>query len=127
MSDTFTIVNNTRNSIPRVLLGKIKAEALGPEYELNLVICDAATIAELNKRYRDKNVPTDILSFPLSETAGEIYICPEESAKEAAKFDRTPENFLPFLFIHGCVHLIGHDHSATMESIEVQIRNKFGI
>lgn len=125
--NTFTIANNTREEIPRVLLEKIKNEALGGDYELTLVFTDSESIRKLNKQYRDKNAPTDILSFPLEENVGEIYICPEEARREAVKFDRPYENFLPFLFIHGLVHLKGHDHGATMESIEQQLREKFEI
>ncbi len=86
-----------------------------------------ARMKELNFMYRNKNEPTDILSFPLSKTEGEMYICLSEAKKEAKKFDRKPENFLAFLFIHGCVHLKGYDHGGTMERLEVKFRRKFKI
>ena len=82
---------------------------------------------DLNAIYRDKEIATDILSFPISNDEGEIYICPSETRKEAKKFDRTYENFFAYLFIHGCTHLKGHDHSAIMESIEVEVRRKFKV
>ena len=47
--------------------------------------------------------------------------------KEAIKFDRSYENFLAFIFIHGCVHLKGYDHGGTMEDIEIKVRNKFKV
>ena len=73
------------------------------------------------------NKPTDILSFPLSDNFGEMYINIEMTKLEAKKFERTYENFLGFLFIHGLVHLKGLDHGSTMESIEARFRKKFGI
>ena len=84
-------------------------------------------IHELNRTYRQLDKATDILSFPLSEKEGEIYICKSEADKEAPKFGRNSENFILFLYIHGLVQLKGFDHSSTMESIEAGIRKTFGI
>lgn len=106
---------------------KFKHEILGKDYDLSWAFISPEKIKKLNKTYRNINKPTDILSFPLSETEGEIYICLSESRKEAKKFDRSYENFLRFLFIHGCVHLKGYDHGSTMERIEAQFRKKFGV
>jgi ssRNA-specific RNase YbeY (16S rRNA maturation enzyme) len=44
-----------------------------------------------------------------------------------AEFDRTYENFLVFLFIHGLVHLKGYDHGDKMEKVEIKFRKKFNI
>jgi probable rRNA maturation factor len=72
-------------------------------------------------------MPTDILSFPLSENEGEIYINPATARKEAKKFDRPYDNFILFLLIHGLVHLKGYEHGAIMESIETRFRKKFKV
>ena len=100
---------------------------MGKDYKLNVIITTSAKIKNLNTIYRNKEHATDILSFPLSENEGEIYISIKETKEEAKKFGRTYENFFAFLFIHGCTHLKGHDHGAIMEGIEVEIRKKFGI
>jgi probable rRNA maturation factor len=121
------IIYETKSVLPQVPFEAIKNEILGPGYELNLVIVSHDRIKKLNTIYRDKESATDILSFPLSENEGEIYICTEEAEKERHKFDQTFENFIPFLFIHGCVHLKGYDHSSRMEAIESEYRKKFGI
>ena len=113
--------------IPRIYFAEIKDKVLGKKYRLSLIFTTPAKITGLNKIYRGKNRPTDILSFPLSKNEGEIYICPTEARKEARKFDRADANFIAFLFIHGCVHLKGHEHSSRMESIEEGIRRRFGI
>ena len=105
----------------------IKEAVLGKGYSLTLIFTDAARMKKLNTIYRDKESATDILSFPISETEGEIYMCESEAEKEAPKFDREYDNFIAFLFIHGCVHLKGHDHGSTMEDIETRLRKKFGI
>ena len=118
----FTLIRKSTATLPRVAFAVMAKKILGPKYSLSLVITTPAHMRKLNLIYRNKNKPTDILSFPLSKTEGEMYICPSEARKEMKKFDRTYKNFLGFLFIHGCVHLIGYDHSATMEGIEAKWR-----
>ncbi len=127
MSAKVSIINADNATLPRVAFDAIKDEVLGSHYELNVIFVGPKEIKKLNLMYRDKNVPTDILSFPYSDGHGEIYICLEESRKEMKKFEREFENFMSFLFIHGCVHLKGYDHSGTMEAIEEKVRAKFGI
>ncbi len=105
----------------------IKNEILGKDYDLSFSFIGPKQIQKLNKIYRNIDKPTDILSFPLNENEGEIYICKTEAKKESKKFDREYENFLTFLLIHGMVHLKGFDHGSTMESIESKFRKKFGI
>ena len=127
-----TIVNPSKAALHRAAFSRqeltaIAASILGTKYSLSLVIASPAQIQKLNLIYRDKDEPTDILSFPLSETEGEIYICTSESRREAKKFDRSYANFIKFLFIHGCVHLKGHDHGAIMESIEAEARKEFNV
>ena len=125
--DNFTLIQETRELVPRVSFVEIKNEILGKKYSLNLIITTPERIKELNTIYRNKEHATDILSFPLSENEGEIYICLEETRKMAPDFDRSFENFFAFLFIHGCTHLKGHDHGAIMEGIEANIRRKFNV
>jgi probable rRNA maturation factor len=81
----------------------------------------------INRDHHFKDKPTNILSFPLDTTTGQIFICPEYARKEAPDFERTYENYLAFLFIHGLIHLKGHDHGSIMETEEQKIRNQFGI
>jgi len=125
-----SISNTTKAKLPRLafsMLKKITDEILGSNYELSLAIVSAVHMKKLNSTHRGIEKTTDILSFPLSKTDGEMYICLSETKKESLKFDRTYENFLLFLFIHGCVHLKGFDHSSTMERIEAQFRKRFKI
>jgi probable rRNA maturation factor len=127
MSNNFRIINETRGKLPRFAYGEAKDAILGKHYDLTLIVTDSASIKKLNTIYRDKEMPTDILSFPLSKNEGEMYISPNETKKEAKKFDRTYENFFAYLFIHGCTHLKGYDHGAIMEGIEAEIRKKFNV
>ena len=126
----FDFFNDTKAKMPLSLqrtFSRMKDSVLGKKYSLSVAIVNQTKIRELNKRWREKNEPTDILSFPLSETEGEIYISPEMTKKMAHEFGRKYDNFLLFLFIHGLVHLKGYDHSAIMEDIEIKFRKKFSV
>ncbi len=125
--NTFSIHQEKQDKIPDHPYKEMKESALGKDYNLNLIFTEPEKIKKLNLIYRNKNQPTDILSFPLSENEGEIYICLEEAHKESKKFDRNFENFIAFLFIHGLIHLKGYDHGSKMENEEVKLRQEFKI
>lgn len=128
-SDTFQIHTKSKSnpSPDRLFFASIKEAILGKEYDLALILTSPEETHRLNRDYRQKDFPTDILSFPLNSFEGEIYLDIETAKKEAPKFDRPIENFLPFLFIHGCLHLKGMEHSSTMENEEKKFRKQFGI
>lgn len=121
------VVNETPSVIPSLDFKVMKDKVLGKEYDLSVVIVSREKIQALNKQYRNIDAPTDILSFPLSKTEGEIFINPEETEKMAPDFDRSYENFFAYLFIHGLVHLAGYDHGSTMENIEKKYCEYFRI
>ncbi|MDB5225092.1 MAG: hypothetical protein JWL87_44 [Candidatus Adlerbacteria bacterium] len=99
---------------------KIQAEILGPSYDLSVVFLVEKEMRKAMK-YRYEKIAgkktSNVLSFPLSKTSGEILICPD-----AAK-----PYTLAYLFIHGCLHLKGSKHSDTMEREENRILKKFGL
>lgn len=105
-------------TLPNVPFLEIKNKLLGKSYDLTLTFCTPQESQERNKTYRAKDYPTNILSFPLDEQAGEIYICLSIARRDAKKFDMSYEQFLHLLVIHGCLHLKGHDHGSTMDALE---------
>lgn len=121
------IINSNKEELFPFPFDSAKDFVLGKEYKLNLIFVDSQKMLELNSKYRNLNHSTDILSFPLEIDSGEIYMCIDEAKKEAPKFDRNLDTFIPFLFIHGLVHLKGYDHGSKMESIEAEAREKFGV
>ena len=104
--------------IPDLPFLSIKEKLLGKKYSLTVIFCTPNESKERNKLYREKDYPTNILSFPLDENEGEIYISLSTARKDAKKFDMSYQKFLHLLFIHGCLHLKGHDHGSTMEELE---------
>lgn len=99
-------------------LRDVAQKILGASYELSLVFSDETTIQQLNVQYRQKDYVPNVLSFPLSDTAGEIYICPTIAEKEAPQYTHTPSEHMRYLCIHGCLHLTGLDHGAKMDRLE---------
>ncbi len=104
---------------------EIKKDILGSRYELSLTYIGRKRAQSLNLTHRNKDYTPNVLSFPLSEVMGEIYICPDVANLEAKRFDMTPTKYNIFLFIHGCLHLKGHDHGATMDSLEQKYIRKY--
>ena len=127
MHDSLHITNKTKSTLHRVPFLAIKNAVMGKEYELSLVFVGTRRSRKLNNSYRQKDKPTNILSFILDTESGEIFITPKVAEKEAKKFDRSYTNFIAFLFIHGLFHLKGLDHGTIMETAEEKIRKQFGI
>lgn len=124
---SLSIINETKIKIPDWPYEEMLNSVLGEKYELSLVFVSEKTIHNLNKTYRQKNKPTDILTFPLTDNSGEIFIAPLSAKAESLNFNRPFDNFIAFLFIHGLWHLKGFDHSSTMESNEQKTRKEFSI
>lgn len=94
----------------------MKEAVLGKKYELSLAFVGPSESRAMTLKVKNKDKASNVLSFPLSKTSGEIIICPA-----AAK----PYS-LPYLFIHGLLHLKGYKHSDTMDGIERRLVKKFG-
>lgn len=124
---TLTVKSTLKTKPPTLPLAAIKDAILGPRYELSLAYVGATRAVTLNHTYRQKNYVPNVLSFPLSESMGEIIICPAVAKKEAPDFSLTYNNYLKYLFIHGCLHLKGHDHGATMDKLERKYCKAFNV
>ncbi len=123
----FSLLNKTKYPTPKIPFEEIKNSVLGQAYELSLVFVLEKESHALNLQYRQKDKPTNILSFPLDKETGEIFICLPYAKKEAPSFEREFTNYIAFLFIHGLIHLKGLDHGSIMEAEEEKIRKLFAI
>ena len=97
---------------------QLKNKILGEDFELSLVFISPKESHKINLTHRQKDKPTNVLSFPLSKTSGEIFLDQKTSGKDAPNFDMTPTKFLLFLVIHAMLHLKGYEHGSTMERQE---------
>lgn len=118
------------------------------DFEIALLACDDARIAALNADFRNKPVPTNVLSWPSEDLApeeeggqpygpedselGDIAIAFDTCSREAEDQGKPFADHVTHLLVHGCLHLLGYDHvldkdAARMEALEVQILAKLGV
>ena len=91
--------------------------------EISVTFVDNAQIAELNNQYRNKPMPTDVLSFPLGQDGvydvnqdtgakmlGDIVISMEKAMEQAELYGHPLQREIAFLTVHSMLHLLGYDH-----------------
>jgi rRNA maturation RNase YbeY len=109
--------------LPRLPFALLGEEILGKTYDLSIALVDKKKSREINKKYRGKDKPTNVLSFPLSKKKGELVLCPdlikEESRNPEKNFGKNFRELFGFLVIHGMLHLKGMSHSSRMEKAEI--------
>jgi probable rRNA maturation factor len=106
--------------------------AAGLKGQVNVLITTSAEIKSLNRRFRGKDKPTDVLSFPAGpdaekQLAGEIAISAEIATKNARALGHSPAEEVKILVLHGVLHLRGYDHecdNGQMARREKQLRAK---
>lgn len=121
------ISNTTQTQFPlsTPVLEKISNEILGTSYDASLVIVGEKKARTLNQEYRGKDYIPNILSFPIDETMGEIFLNPKTAQVEAPKFNLDSNSYLYYLIIHSMLHLKGFDHSDEMSAKENFYMKKF--
>lgn len=122
-----TSIIRIAHHIPNHPYAKIAERILGVKYELSLAFIGEKRAQTLNVTHRGQTYVPNVLSFPLESHTGEIYICPEIAKREAKKYAMTVNGYIGFLFIHGCLHLKGYDHGATMEKAEQKYVRDFDL
>ena len=116
---------NTTRSAYKVPFEKIKNDILGKHYQLSLALVGEKRARAINQESRKRNYVPNVLSFPLGQNAGEIYLTPKVAKREAKSFDHTEREHLVFLYIHGLLHLKGFDHGSRMEALEQKFLKKY--
>jgi probable rRNA maturation factor len=100
--------------------------------EVSVRITSSQELQALNRRFRGKNKPTDVLSFPsdVPETAGDIAISRDIAAANAKALGHTLTTELKVLILHGLLHLAGYDHESDngkMLKCESELREYFNL
>ncbi len=117
----------------RAWLGRVVA-ALEPEARSFAVrFCGDATIRRLNREFRGKDQPTDVLSFPGGYTPeglhlGDVVVSVPTARRQAAALGHPVERELRELLLHGVLHCLGYDHATdggAMDRLEVRLRRRF--
>lgn len=120
-------ISKKAKACPRLPYEEIKDKILGKSYELSLTFIGEKRAYDLNHIHRKADYTPNVLSFPLADTVGEIYITPQVAKREAKKFGMTVRGFIGYLFIHGLLHLKGYPHGATMERAEKKYVKHFSL
>ena len=125
----------------RRAIAEAAAIASTSDGELAIVLTDDSAIRALNRDWRGKDEPTNVLSFPAQEPCadrraprmlGDIVIAYETAAREAEVECKPLMHHLAHLAVHGFLHLVGYDHEASeeadaMEGLEVAILARLGV
>lgn len=101
------------------------SQGVPAEMELSVLCVDVHAMTELNVAHMGGEGPTDVLAFPIDvpgETLpgepailGDVVLCPQVAAGQAAERASAPEAELDLLLVHGILHLLGHDHADQEE------------
>lgn len=119
--------NFTRSFQKEALIKKRVEKVLKGENKKNsavsIVIVGEKRIRDINKKYRKKDKPTDVLSFPFNESfiiekeLGEVFVCPTWIKKKKENLER--------VVIHGILHLLGYDHKKDKEEKDMRKKEDF--
>jgi probable rRNA maturation factor len=120
--------------IRRAATAVFAAERLKNPIELSVVLTTDAAVQKLNKSYRGKDKPTNVLSFPAGDAVllGDVILAYGTIAREARAQAKSFQNHVSHLVVHGVLHLLGYDHERTadaekMEKYEIKILAGLGI
>lgn len=134
-------INNDKNiplngideqAIIDVLEAVLAHEGVEADCEISMLITDNDGIRALNREYRDKDTPTDVLSFPQYDEIpnmpylylGDIVISVERCEEQASDFGHSFEREFMYLTVHSCLHLLAYDHMNDDDKKEMRMREK---
>jgi probable rRNA maturation factor len=117
--------------IKRTIKRVLKASGCDKK-ELSVLFTDDTYIAELNKRYRGKDKPTNVLAFPMDDDPsgvesgmlGDVVISVDTAIRESAESGEFLNDAINRLLIHGLVHLFGYDHERSREDERIMSKEE---
>ena len=109
--------------VERAAAATLEQQSASAEDDLTVVLADDEQLQDLNREFRDIDAPTDVLSFPSSESdpetgrryLGDILISVQRAEEQAAAGGHPLEAEIQMLVVHGVLHLLGHDHAEAEE------------
>lgn len=117
------IPTGLRMLVRRCCNAVLKLEDFEGPAEVSVIFVDNAQIQKFNAQYRNKDVPTDVLSFPMGENGvydvnhstgakilGDIVISMEKAVEQAERYEHSLEREVGYLTAHSMLHLLGYDH-----------------
>ena len=120
--------------VRRAARAAIAGARRGAVESLNVALADDKRVRVLNARDRDKDKPTNVLSYPSGERdfVGDVILARQTVWREARAQKKTPADHVTHLVVHGVLHLLGHDHeedgeAERMERLERRILARLGV
>ena len=127
------IPTGIRMLVRRCCNAVLKLENFEGPAEISVTFTDNAGIRELNKQYRDKDIDTDVLSFPMGENGvydidmetgakilGDVVISMEKARDQAERFGHSFQREVGYLTAHSVLHLLGYDHVDNLEKVRMR-------
>lgn len=147
IDDTNEIGEEELQTIERLLNFAAEKEKVDQGSEVSVTFVTNEKIQEINKEYRDKDQPTDVISFALEETSegerellgsdmprilGDIIISVQRTREQAEEYGHSELRELGFLAVHGFLHLLGYDHMTEKDEVVMfgrqrEILDEFGL
>lgn len=143
---TVKIPTGIRMLVRRCCNAVLKMENFSESAEISVTFVDNEQIRKLNSQYRNKDVETDVLSFPMGENGvydtdhsngakilGDIVISMEKAVEQAQRFGHSLEREVGYLTAHSMLHLLGYDHEkggiekVRMREKEEQVMTELGL
>jgi probable rRNA maturation factor len=145
--ETGTLTSEQENLITNLIKSAADYEKLEGEIELSITFVEEKRIQEMNKEYREKDAPTDVISFALNDEVdgevelvmegmpnalGDIIISVDHISRQAEEYSHSFDRELGFLAVHGFLHLLGYDHMSeddekAMFSRQEEILSAYGL
>lgn len=136
--DDFFDEKKIKEFVSYILKDEYRGDFNKNEYYLSLLITTNAQIQEINREYRQKDAPTDVISFAYNETEnfgtvnmlGDIVISIERVKEQSSEYGHSDEREFYYVLCHGILHLLGYDHieekdRVIMRKREEEILSKF--
>lgn len=127
------IPTGIRMLVRRCCNAVLKLENFEGPAEISVTFTDNEGIRELNRQYRDKDIDTDVLSFPMGENGvydvdmetgakilGDVVISMEKARDQAERFGHSFQREVGYLTAHSVLHLLGYDHIDNLEKVRMR-------
>ncbi|MET3699281.1 probable rRNA maturation factor [Bacillus oleivorans] len=133
LDETNSVTEKEEKLIRDLITIGLKKEQVEEDCEISITFVSNDKIQEINREYRGKDKPTDVISFALEEgdeeeiimgapetrVLGDIIISIEKTKEQAEEYGHSFERELGFLAVHGLLHLLGYDHGTEQEEKEM--------
>ena len=126
--NNLTPVKISEGKFKKIVKFILRKEKRDPKSEISIAIVNNQKIRSLNKKYRNKDKATDVLSFTYSQSknnlSGEIIICPQIIKKNLKDLGENFQKELEKVLIHGTLHVLGYDHEKSIREKKIMKKSE---